>query len=180
MLDDLKLIHQRDVQDALGVAGKQWQQVQYDFKEHWQPSSPEFQPKSIVFAGMGGSALAAAIVQSWPKTMVPFQIVHDYVLPFYAGTETLVIVSSYSGNTEETLALLRDAESRGCEIVVIAAGGELAARAEHKGYSLWRLPPGLQPRYAVLYCLAAAVQLLVPTGAIGGSSVVQELRDSGD
>ncbi|HVV25525.1 MAG TPA: bifunctional phosphoglucose/phosphomannose isomerase [Candidatus Saccharimonadales bacterium] len=162
MLDDLKMIHQRDAQDALGVAEKQWQQLEQSFE--FAPALETGQPRNIVFAGMGGSALAALIAQVWPGFAVPFEIVRDYTLPQYVGGETLFFASSYSGNTEETLSALAEAEQRGANIVVITSGGQLADIARAKGYPLATLPGGLQPRHAVFYSLKA---LLTATDAIG-------------
>ncbi len=172
MLDDVKLIHQRDPQDALGVAEKQGQQLEIDFGV----AEPEFrEPHNVVLGGMGGSALAAMIAQSWPGVTVPFEIVRNYNLPTYAGPETLFIASSYSGNTEETLSALDEAEQRGCHIAVIASGGKLGERAADKKYPFYKLPGELQPRHAVLYNLAALMQLLEPLKLIPAGSVA-ELR----
>lgn len=176
VLDDLKYIHQRDNSDALGIAEKQWQQLKHDYKVEWKPSGDI---RNIVVAGMGGSALAASIVKSWPATIVPLEVVRDYNLPTFAGTETLFIASSYSGNTEETLEALHEAESRDCQIVVIASGGGLSARAEEKNYPLFKLPGGMQPRMAVFYNLAAMIQILEPMGLIGKEKI-RELNNAGE
>lgn len=168
MLDDLKMIHERDAQDALGIAEKQWQQLQYDYKVDFSPEQPL---QNVVLAGMGGSALAGTILTSWPKLMVPFEVVRDYEWPHYGDGSTLFIASSYSGNTEEALAMLREAESRDCQIVVIAAGGKLADRAVQMSYPYFAVPSGLQPRMAVFYNLAALVQLFDKTGLIGPDKV---------
>jgi glucose/mannose-6-phosphate isomerase len=175
MLDDLQYIHQRDGQDALGVANKEWQQLQHVFQTNWQP---ENDINAIILAGMGGSALGALIVQSWLRINKPFEIVRDYSLPEYAGKETLVIISSYSGNTEESLSALRDAERRGCQIVIIASGGEAATIAGQKPYPLLSLPAGLQPRMAVYYALAAITQLFVNAG-ICTAEHLKELHETG-
>ena len=125
MLDDLKLIHKRDAQDALGVAEKQWQQLTHDYNV----KLPELTGiTNIVLAGMGGSALPGVFLRSWPGTWVPFEIVRDYNVPDYVNKHSLFISSSYSGNTEETLTALHEAESRQARIVVLSAGG-LARRA---------------------------------------------------
>lgn len=176
MLDDLKFIHQKDLSDALGVVGKQGQQLQYDFAIRFQPSSDI---NNVVVAGMGGSALAASILRSWPQLNVPFQIVRDYDVPSYVGKDTLFIASSYSGNTEETLFALNQAIQKNAQIAVIAAGGQLAKIATEKDYALYQIPTGLQPRMAVLYNLAALVQLLEPTGLIGKDRT-DELRSAGE
>ena len=104
MLDDLKYIHDKDAQDALGIASKQPDQLLHQFDITWQ--SEPFQFENIVYAGMGGSSLAAALSLSWPGYRVPFEICRQYNIPGYVSDKTLFIASSYSGNTEETLSAM--------------------------------------------------------------------------
>ncbi|HVX24070.1 MAG TPA: bifunctional phosphoglucose/phosphomannose isomerase [Candidatus Saccharimonadales bacterium] len=167
MLDDLKMIHDRDAQDALGVAEKQWQQLQHIYQVDLSRFHDVW---NVVLAGMGGSALPGVFLRSWPGTNVPFEIVRDYEVPTYVGTNTLFISSSYSGNTEETLSALAAAEERGAQIVVIAAGGKLAELAKQKQYPLFEVPSGIQPRMSSGYFLAAFVQLLEPLGLVPAGS----------
>lgn len=176
MLDDLKQIHERDVDDALGVAEKQWQQLQYKYDTDL-PSLTNI--SNIVLAGMGGSALPGVFLRTWPGTLVPFEIVRDYALPEYVSEGTLFISSSYSGNTEETLTAIKEAESRGAQIVVIAAGGKLAEYAQEKQYPLFTIPGGIQPRMCSFYFLAAFLQILEPLGLVAKGST-QELTAAGD
>ncbi len=156
MLDDLKYIHEKDAQDALGIAEKQWQQLQYIF------DLPElsFPVENIVYAGMGGSALAAQVSLTWPGYTVPFEIVRSYEIPAYVSNKTLFIASSYSGNTEETVEALHRAEAKNAHIVVIASGGKLEAIATEKNYPFAKIPGGFQPRHVVLYNLKALVTIL--------------------
>ncbi len=176
MLDDLKFIHERDGQDSLGIAEKQAEQLKYDFGISLQPND---QLLNVVVGGMGGSALAAAMLSSWPKLRLPLQIVRNYDLPKYVGERTLFIASSYSGNTEETLEALRQAEERQCPIIVIAAGGELARIAEERNYPLFRIPEGFQPRMAVFYNFAALIQIFEQLQLIEPGSI-EELRHTSD
>ncbi len=155
-LDDLKYIHQKDSQDALGIAAKQWEQLEHAFDI--PPLS--FPIENIVCTGMGGSALAALLSLSWPGYTLPFDVVRDYTLPAYVSSKSLVIACSYSGNTEETIAALEDAEAKGAHIVCIASGGKLVDIAREKGYPLAVLPKASQPRYAVLYGFKALVTVL--------------------
>lgn len=163
MLDDLKYIHQKDAQDALGVIEKQYQQLEASFGVD---VSSIGKVKNVVLAGMGGSALAAGIVKTWPKVNVPFEIVRDYVVPNYVNEQTLFIASSYSGNTEETLAALGAAEEMGAQIIVICAGGKLAEIATNKNYPLYVLPPNYQPRMAVLFNFKALIDAFSKIGLI--------------
>lgn len=176
MLDDLKMIHDRDADDALGVAEKQWQQLQYTYDVD---VSRFKEVDNVILAGMGGSAIPGTFLKIWPGLTVPFEIVRDYELPGYTNEHTLVISSSYSGNTEETLAALADAENRHAQVAVIAAGGKLADLAREKDYPLFTIPGGIQPRMSSFYFLAALVQLLEPLGLVAKGST-EELAAAGD
>ncbi len=147
MLDDLKYIHQIDVSDSLGFAGKEPTQLLTTFNV-----ALDFDLASIAnvtYAAMGGSALAASLSLSWPGFVLPFEIVRGYNQPAYVNNSSLCIISSASGNTEETLSALKDAEAKGAKIVIITGGGKLAEIAKEKNYPLYILPFSPQPRYGV-------------------------------
>lgn len=176
MLDDLKMIHERDADDALGVAEKQWQQLKHEF----DVELPALEGvTNIVVGGMGGSAWPALYLKSWPGTSVPLEVVSNYNLPAYVGENTLFISSSYSGNTEETLAALEEAENRGAKVVVMAAGGKLVEAAKQKNHPLFLIPGGIQPRMSSFYFLAALIQILEPQGLVPAGSL-KELQATGD
>lgn len=163
MLDDLKYIHQRDAQDAIGVAAKQWQQLNHTF----DVEVPKIRTiENVALAGMGGSAIPGVFLQSWPGLKVPFEIVRNYHVPGYVSDKTLFISSSYSGNTEETLSALAEAEERGAQVIVFAAGGQLAQIAKDKNYPLFEIPSGIQPRMSSFYFLTAFLQLFETLGII--------------
>jgi glucose/mannose-6-phosphate isomerase len=175
MLDDLKLIHSRDVQDALGVISKQLNQLDHVFDTDLSVIDSAA-IHNIVVAGMGGSALAAGLAQSWPNVNKPFQVVRDYNIPPYANKNTLFIASSYSGNTEETVQALAQAQHAGCQIAVIAAGGKLAKIAQENQYPLCLLPSGYQPRMAVMYNFAALLAIFSATNL--AISNLEELHEA--
>mgnify|MGYP000990825497 CR=1 FL=1 len=175
MLDDLKQIHERDAQDTLGIAERQWQQLGYDF----ETTQAQFEAENIVYSGMGGSALAAILSISWPGYKLPFQVVRDYDIPEYVSQKTYFIAASYSGNTEETISAIAQAEAKGAKIAVIAGGGKLAEIAKEKGYPLAVLPKAEQPRYAVFYNLRALISLLEKAGLVD-ASVNKELAAAAD
>lgn len=157
MLDDLKLIHGRDPQDALGVAVRQWGYLTRDFDTEFTAKA---EIRNTVFTGMGGSGWPSMVLGSWPRLKVPFQTVSNYALPDYVDEHTLVISSSYSGDTEETLAAIGDAEKRGAQITVVTSGGKLMEIARQKNLPLLALPAGIQPRMATLYFVNAYVKIL--------------------
>jgi glucose/mannose-6-phosphate isomerase len=175
VLDDLKMIHERDAADTLGIAEKQWQQLELSFDPGVYP---DFHPLNIVYGGMGGSALAALVATTWPAFRVPFEIVRNYDLPAYVGEQTLFVAASYSGNTEETLSALEQAEASSAKIVVIAGGGRLKEIAEAKGYPLAILPRTEQPRYAALANLTALLALVDPYGVLAIDDYKAELAQA--
>ncbi len=130
-------------------------------REGWRVASAARFParysdaKNIVVSGMGGSALGAHVAQSLfgGRLTIPFEVVSGYALPGYVGPDTLVILSSYSGTTEETLGCAAEALKRKAMCLVIAAGGELEAMAAKKRWPVLRIGaennPSNQPRMAI-------------------------------
>lgn len=176
MLDDLKFIHEKDIHDALGAAEKQWQQLEHVFElGDWQPKT---KISNVVHSGMGGSALWAFLSLGWPGYTLPFEIVRDYHAPHYVDEQTLFIASSYSGNTEETLSSLLEAEAKGAQIVVITSGGKLETIAKEKGYLLLELPKIDKPRYGTMYGLKGLLTLGEHLGILAQDNVVGQLESS--
>ena len=169
MLDDLKYIHDKDAADALGILAKQADQLRYNFEISGNVQFGNVH--NIVYAGMGGSALAALCATTWPVLPEPFEIVRDYTLPDYVDGNTLCIICSYSGNTEETLSALEDAEKKGAQIVIIAGGGKLQEIAAAKQYPFVLLPKTDQPRYAAVYNFKALITVLEKAGVVKGDQV---------
>jgi glucose/mannose-6-phosphate isomerase len=169
MLDDLKYIHEKDVEDTLGIAAKQGNQLRHTFSLSGNVAFKNVH--TVVYGAMGGSALAALLMKTWPVLPVPFEIVRDYDVPQYVDSGTLFIASSYSGNTEETVSALLQAEARGAQIVIIAGGGKLQEIAEAKQYPFIQLPKAAQPRYAVLYNFQALLLILEQAGLVQTDSV---------
>ena len=116
---------------------------------------------------MGGSALPAEIVKEYlmmeKKLSLPVYICRDYQLPPQADRQSLVFISSYSGNTEETLACFEEALKRKLNLVVFAAGGKAEALAKKNHVPLVKYKidfPDFQPRYATGYALVAMLDVL--------------------
>jgi len=129
ILDNLKQIEKIDSQNMLGSIEKlpkQIAQVKEDFKK---VSLPKFKNiKNIVICGMGGSALGGHILKSlyFDELKIPVEIVSDYHMPSWVEKDTLCIISSYSGNTEEPLNAMKDGIRKKANIFGIASGGKLA------------------------------------------------------
>ena len=138
--------------------------------------------RSVTFCAMGGSAAAGDVASSAfaDRLRVPVETVRGHELPLHCGRGALVVCSSYSGNTEETLAAYREALSRGCETVAIASGGELASAADESGAPLVRLPGDApQPRAALGSLAGAAIGTLSSSGLLEDADAdVMDARDS--
>lgn len=113
---------------------------------------------NIVICGMGGSGIGGNLFAELLRgsLKVPVSVNRAYQLPAFVGPKTLVILSSYSGNTEETLSAANDALNRGCKPVCVTSGGKLEDIANANGLDLIKIPGGNPPRACLGY---SAVQL---------------------
>lgn len=124
---------------------------------------------AIVIAGMGGSAIGASLAAALTEgeCPIPVVVVRDYALPAFArGPRTLVIGSSYSGETEETLEAFETARKRGCALVAMATGGRLAEQALEWEVPFFPIEAVGQPRAALGYSFSILLGLLHRLGLI--------------
>lgn len=128
--------------------------------------------KNIVLIGMGGSAIGGDLARSLlsSKLEVPFHVCRHYKLPEFVDDETLVIASSYSGNTEETLSALDDALDRQSMLAAITTGGMMADVCKLNGIPLATLPGGMQPRAALGFSFVPLLLLLEKVKLVSGIS----------
>jgi glucose/mannose-6-phosphate isomerase len=135
---------------------------------------------SVVIAGMGGSATAGDYFATlcWPASEVPVSVVRGYSLPNYVSDRTFVIVSSYSGNTEEALSAYDDAWKRGAPLLALTTGGKLAERALSDSVAVHHITYESQPRAAIAHSLAPLLRL----GAERGLCFVTDpdVREAGE
>ena len=178
MLDDLERMMALDRSGMLETVGAFPDQLRHATVLSESVDWPTVDPRNVVIAGMGGSGISGQLLRDWARERldVPVDVVNDYRLPSYCGNRTLVIVESYSGNTEETLSCFEDSIMRGCHTVAVASGGELAARARQRGVPLVAIPDDLPvPRAATAYLF---VPLLVGMEAVGLAYAKDELREA--
>jgi len=127
----------------------------------------------IILCGMGGSAIAGDLVQPLlAEGRVSLEVWRDYGLPHWVGPEDLVLCSSYSGDTEETLDAAQEAGKRGCTRLAITSGGSLAALAAAEGFPAVILPGGLPPRASLGLGLGALVRSLGRLGLVDDAHTV--------
>jgi glucose/mannose-6-phosphate isomerase len=136
-------------------------QIQFALDNYTPHGFSATQFDNVLLCGLGGSGIAGRIVKNYfmHSFPLPVEVVSDYVLPAYTGPRTLAIMCSYSGNTEETLAMYEFARSRGAGILCIATGGKLHELAERDGIKFYRAESGFQPRMALGYSLTYLLQI---------------------
>lgn len=128
--------------------------------------APPRPPARLAVGGMGGSAIAADLTRGLYEDALPhpLEVVRDYRWPGWIGADALTLLSSYSGETEETLALYRDAAARGAMRVALSTGGTLGALCAGDGVFVHPLPPGSPPRAALFSSWVALTGLLHALG----------------
>ncbi len=136
-------------------------------------TKPENAIHNVCVIGMGGSAFGGEVAKNFISAdcPVPFEIVRDYRIPGYVSKNTLLIASSYSGNTEETLAALHAAIPRGPKIVCITSGGKVLDIAKENGYDHILLPGGYPPRTAAGFSIIQQLFILKGMGLIKDFSI---------
>ena len=177
ILDSREEIKKIDKSNVLGSAEALPDQI----RDAWTKASlvefPDTYPlvKNIVVAGMGGSALGSWVIKRLFKDelTLPFEVYSHYALPGYVSKDSLVLLSSYSGDTEETLAAAEQAKKVGAKIAVIASGGELAQMAAANHWPLYKIDPVYnpsgQPRMAIGYAIAGQLAMFTKMGLVNVS-----------
>src|SRR4030043_254552 len=119
-------------------------------------------PDNVIVAGMGGSAIGGELLKDWAsdKAPVPIEVCRAYALPAYANEKSLVLIVSYSGETEESLSAFLDAAKRKCMIFCVSSGGSLLEFAEKLNLPYLRVPSGMPPRAALPYLFVPLLKSL--------------------
>jgi glucose/mannose-6-phosphate isomerase len=129
-----------------------------------------FKPKTLIIAGVGGSAIGGELFKDWAfdKSDMPIEVCRSYKLPNYANNKTLVFVVSYSGETEETLSLFLEAIKKKCMIFCISSGGKLLDFAVKLNLPYLLVPKKIPPRAALPYLFLPIPVILEKIGVISG------------
>jgi glucose/mannose-6-phosphate isomerase len=169
-LDDPETLRRIDPEDMLGRAVELPRQLMQARRVVQAMELPDRlgDVDAILVLAMGGSAIGAELVAAaaGPRLRVPLVVHRDYDLPAWAGERTLVVASSHSGETVETLSGFDAALARGLPLAVVTTGGRLAAAAEKAGVPVARYRLGGQPRAAVGFGIGLLHELLGRLGLI--------------
>ncbi len=134
---------------------------------------------NIVVTGLGGSGIGGTIISELvtDSCKVPVLVNKDYFLPAYVGPNTLVIISSYSGNTEETLEAMQQALNKKAQIVCITSGGKVEESAKQNNLDVIKIPGGNPPRSCIGYSLVQLIKVFVHNG-FAPASLLTDVKNS--
>lgn len=176
-----KLIEKNDTQNQFQVLIDSYKQIESAWNNKIDledESKNEF--NNIIVAGMGGSAISADLLNSFlgNELRVSLQVCRDYSLPYYANENSLVIISSYSGNTEETISCLEEAIQNGCKVITVSTGGNVKTLARENNMPCINLQKGFQPRYALGVSFFTLLKILQSLNIIPNQSeVVSKVKE---
>lgn len=123
---------------------------------------------NVVICGMGGSGIGGKLVASWiaNEINIPINFCQDYTLPSYVNDKTLIIASSNSGNTEETLSAALEAHKRNAVIVAVCSGGKLHSFCKQWGYDCIVVPGGSPPRTTLAFSIVQLTHIFAELNLI--------------
>lgn len=166
-LDDFKIIKNLDQSNMISSIELLGDQINQTWEEVNKIPIPQSYQRidKIIFSGMGGSALGAYVAKYLYGNNLgkPFEIINDYHLPSYVNENTLVVVGSYSGNTEETISCFNEALKKKAKTVAISAGGKLEVLAKKHKIPFYKINPKFnpcnQPRMGIGYSIFALLTI---------------------
>lgn len=159
--------HPLDTQNMEDVIRRSPEQFAAGLRAAEEVALPSGPFSAVLIAGMGGSWMAGALVRDVGLSKVPLTVHRGYELPEDVPPATLIVASSFSGNTEETLSVYEAARAAGRPVIGMAAGGELATRCISAQVPFVKIPaepPTIQPRSATGYGVGIFTQILARAG----------------
>ncbi|MBN2571510.1 MAG: bifunctional phosphoglucose/phosphomannose isomerase [Ignavibacteriales bacterium] len=175
-----KLIDKNDTSNQFEILKKSYEQIDYAWSQKIDKENISVTKiQNIILTGMGGSAVSGEVVSNLfqNKLKYPFSVNRNYNLPAFANENTLLIASSYSGNTEETISAIKDGLQKKCQIYVITTGGEIEKIAMNNNLPIVKLLQGYQPRYALWINLISALKLFQELNLISNiSNLIEKVK----
>ncbi len=164
-LGEIKKLDPKNVYESTEMLADQCKQIWNDSKS-LELSDELKTAKNIIICGMGGSAYGGHVALSLFKDAlkIPLFVNNDYTLPAFADEDSLVILTSYSGSTEETLSCLAEAIKKGCKIIGLTSGGKLAESLKNSNKDVFifqsKFNPSNQPRLGTGYIVLGTIAIL--------------------
>ena len=173
----IDLIGKYDSQNQFKVLQDSYKQIISAWNNEFDLSNLKNNYTSIVYCGLGGSAISGDLLLDYlPDEMkFPFRIVRGYNLPSYTNKDTLVVISSYSGNTEETISCFQQALKLNCSIIAITSGGKIWEEANKYKIPVIKIESGFQPRYALGLSFFSLLKLMQELGFVNEEKTVKKI-----
>ena len=174
------MLYSYDSDNLHNVLKLSWQQIENAWKSIDLAALHNKKIDNIIITGLGGSAICGDILKNFlcNELSIPLAVNRTYDLPLYAGENTLVVASSYSGNTEETIAALKSAIKKKCLIVAMTTGGEVERLARENKICIAKLREGYQPRYALYNSFFTLLRIMQELNIIDSQdSIVANIID---
>jgi len=172
-LNDTEAIKKLDPVDTVGINEKLLEQCEAAWQQVNALTVPKLENiQTVVFCGMGASIYGALVLKSLLGTEIQFptEVISDYFLPDYVGKNTLVVLTSYSGTTEEVLSCAQEAKAKEAQMVILTKGGPLAEFAKDNNIPAYifdgKLNYGNVPRLGTGYSILGLIGLLNKTNVI--------------
>jgi glucose/mannose-6-phosphate isomerase len=173
-LDDLDTFHRFDPDGMLGRIAELPEQCRSAWIQAEELEIPigYSRAEKVVVLGMGGSSIGGEILRTLAEQecIVPIFVNRDYNVPSFVDERTLVIASSYSGNTEETLSAFEASQERGALLIAITTGGKLARKAVELGIPLLTFSYRAEPRAAFGYSFIPLLVIMSKLGLVSDKS----------
>ncbi len=182
-----KLVKTFDVENQFDVIRNSYLQIKTSWGAEIDLSTINTEKISnIVVSGLGGSAIGGDLIADFTngEIKLPYFVNRNYGLPAFADANTLVIASSYSGNTEETLSAVEEAVRRGAQVIAVTTGGKLKSFAEKNNIPFFLMKSGFQPRFALYSSFFALLKVfqeleLIPNQSDVVNEVIELIKNHG-
>ena len=173
----IDLIGKYDSQNQFKVLQDSYKQIINAWNNEFDLSNLKNNYTSIVYCGLGGSAISGDLLLDYlsDEMKFPFRIVRGYNLPSYTNKDTLVVISSYSGNTEETISCFQQALKLNCSIIAITSGGKIWEEANKYKIPVIKIESGFQPRYALGLSFFSLLKLMQELGFVNEEKTVKKI-----
>ncbi len=168
------LIKNYDLSNQIDVLINSYEQIEYAKNNGYSFEKDDFSGiNKILICGMGGSAIGGEVVANLFKNEInlPIFVNRGYDIPLFADKETLVIVSSYSGNTEESISAFLQAVNRRCKIIAFSTGGKLEELCSAHNLPFIKLKKGYHPRFALYLITFTLIKIFERLGFIKNQSI---------
>jgi glucose/mannose-6-phosphate isomerase len=173
-------VQKYDSQNQFKVLKETYKQIEFAWNNKIELSNLKRKKfSSVVFCGLGGSAISGDLLRDYlgDEIEIPFEVIRGYNIPSYVNEKTLIIISSYSGNTEETISCFNQALKKKSSIVIISSGGILTETAKKKKFPFIKIVEGFQPRFALGLSFFSLLKVFQELGYISENRNVKEISE---